>query len=191
MDEILYTQLTNQCTVTDKQLIDGIKNNDYISYNQLFLRYFPRLCQYVYSLIQNKEDAEDIVQELFLLLWKNRKIIEIHENVRYYLFRMAKNLTLNYIKKQKMQTIPLDEGSVKNYFQEEELLETDEFRISLFDCIDQLPDRSKEVFLLHRINGLKQKEIAEKLSISIQTIKNQIYNSVTRLKKCLVIKGFE
>lgn len=56
----------------DKVLMLAIGNNDYISYNKLFDRYYGRLCQYVYSLLMDRNDAEDVVQELFLNLWKNR-----------------------------------------------------------------------------------------------------------------------
>ena len=141
----------------DKVLMIAIGNNDYISYNKLFDRYYGCLCQYVYSLLMDRNDAEDVVQELFLNLWKNRERIEIKENVSGYLYRMAKHLALN-------------------------------FRIALYDCIDHLPDRSREVLLLHRVKGLKQKEISEKLSISVKTIKNQIWMSLQKLKECLEMK---
>ena len=82
----------------DKVLMLAIGNNDYISYNKLFDRYYGRLCQYVYSLLMDRNDAEDVVQELFLNLWKNRGRIEIKENVSGYLYRMAKHLALNFIR---------------------------------------------------------------------------------------------
>lgn len=82
----------------DKVLMIAIGNNDYISYNKLFDRYYGRLCQYVYSLLMDRNDAEDVVQELFLNLWKNRGRIEIKENVSGYLYRMAKHLALNFIR---------------------------------------------------------------------------------------------
>lgn len=77
---------------TDERLIEAIRKNDYVSYNKLFERYYGRLCQYVYSLLMDKSDTEDIVQELFLNIWKNRERIEIKENVGGYLYKMAKHL---------------------------------------------------------------------------------------------------
>ena len=73
-------------------------------------------------------------------------------------------------------------------YNEDNQLETEEFRIALYDCIDHLPDRSREVLLLHRVKGLKQKEISEKLSISVKTIKNLIWMSLQKLKECLEMK---
>lgn len=83
---------------TDEKLIEAIRGNDYISYNKLFERYYGRLCQYVYSLLMDKSDTEDVVQELFLNIWKNRERIEIKENVGGYLYRMAKHLALNHLR---------------------------------------------------------------------------------------------
>jgi len=175
--------------VTDEKLIIAIRQSDYGSYNNLFVRYYSRLCQYVYSITHEKEDTEDIVQELFLSLWNNRKKIEITTNVSAYLYRMAKNFTLNHIRASKKHQDLSGLQDELSAGSEEDQLESDEFRIALYDCIERLPSRSREVLLLHRIEGLKQKEIAEKLSISVKTIKNQIWSSLQKLKYCLEVKG--
>jgi len=174
-------------TTTDEKLIEAIGRGDYVSYNKLFERYYARLCQYVYSLLMDKSDAEDVVQELFLKIWKNREKIEIIENVSGYLYRMAKHLALNQLRS-KVYFNNLSESKDQLSY-EENRVEIEEFRIAVYDCIDRLPDRSREVLLLHRIKGLKQKEISEKLQISVKTIKNQIWSSLQKLKRCLELKG--
>lgn len=176
-------------SVTDEKLIAAIGNDDYTSYNRLFVRYYSRLCCYVYRLLGEKEDAEDVVQELFLTLWNNRKKIAIVENVSGYLYKMARNLALNHIRTQTNYKTILDNQEEQLPYCEENSLETEEFRMALYDCINLLPGRCKEVLLLHRVKGLKQKEIADQLSISVKTIKNQIWASLQRLKKCLEVKG--
>ncbi|HCC51646.1 MAG TPA: RNA polymerase sigma-70 factor [Porphyromonadaceae bacterium] len=175
--------------ITDETLIAAIKEDDYVSYNRLFVRYYNRLCQYVYGWLENREDSEDIIQELFLNLWSRRKKIEVNENVSGYLFMMAKNMSLNHIRATKNYRTLLEKQSSAPDYYEEDLLESDEFRIALYDCIERLPERSREVFILHRVKGMKQKEISEKLSISVKTIKNQLWTSLQKLKKCLEIKG--
>lgn len=174
---------------TDEELIRAIGRDDYISYNKLFGRYYGRLCQYVYGLLMNKDDAEDIVQDLFLSLWKNRAKIEIRENVNGYLYRMAKHLALNYLRsKAHVDSFIRGEEQVELSYEDTEL-ETKEFRIALYACINELPGRCKEILLLHRIQGLKQKEISEKLDISVKTIKNQIWLALQKLRRCLEMKG--
>ena len=176
-------------SITDEKLIAAIGNDDYTSYNRLFVRYYSRLCCYVYRLLGEKEDAEDVVQELFLTLWNNRKKIAIVENVSGYLYKMARNLALNHIRTQTNYKTVLENREEQLPYYEENPLETEEFRMALYDCINLLPGRCKEVLLLHRVKGLKQKEIADQLSISVKTIKNQIWTSLQRLKKCLEVKG--
>ena len=176
-------------TNTDEKLIAAIKENDYVGYNKLFMRYYGRLCQYVYPLLKDKADTEDVVQELFLTLWNNRKRIYIEENVSAYLYKMAKNLSLNHIRAKTNYVSLLENQEGVTLYYEENQLESEEFRITLYDCINRLPSRSREVLLLHRVKGLKQKEIADQLSISVKTIKNQIWVSLQKLRRCLELKG--
>jgi RNA polymerase sigma-70 factor (ECF subfamily) len=170
---------------TDEALLAAIRKGDYVCYNQLFARYYTRLCQYVYSFLENKEDTEDVVQELFLNIWNNRRKTAIRENGAGYLYTMAKNMSLNHLRATKNYRTLLEKQEPEPDSDEENVLESDEFRIALYDCIDRLPERSRQVFLLHRIEGMKQKDIAEKLKISVKTIKNQVWMSLQKLRKCV------
>ncbi len=157
-------------------ILIGVKQGDYDSFNRLFICYYARLCAYIAGITHDDFASEDIVQELFVKLWVNRAKIEIKENITAYLFKSSKNAALNYLRSERnknnvMERIPVDTSG-----SDEDDLEHDEFLSSLEKCINQLPARSREVFLLHRFERLKQKEIAEKLNISVQTIKNQIWN---------------
>ena len=114
---------------TDERLIEAIRRNDYVSYNKLFERYYGRLCQYVYSLLMDKSDTEDIVQELFLNIWKNRERIEIKENVGGYLYKMAKHLELNHLRS-KVYFNNLSETQDQLSY-EDDRVESEEFRIAL------------------------------------------------------------
>lgn len=174
---------------TDKMLLAAIRDDDYAAYNKLFVRYYNRLCCYVYRALENKEDTEDVVQELFLTLWSSRRKIVTGENVSGYLYTMARNQALNHIRKQTNHETTQENREEQLPYYEENALETEEFRIALYGCINRLPDRCREVLLLHRVKGMKQKEIADKLSISVKTIKNQIWASLQRLKRCLETKG--
>lgn len=167
----------------------GIRQGDYSSFNRLFFSYYGRLCTYVTEITKDDSVSEDIVQELFIKLWTNRENIEVRENITSYLLKSSKNAALNYLRSEKskknaFEKIPFDIPQL-----EDDDLEHDKIISALEKCINQLPARSKEVFLLHRFEGLKQKEISEKLNISIQTIKNQIWKSLQFLKSCVELKN--
>ena len=172
-------------TVENMEQMQAIARGDYMSYNQLFRCYYQPLCQYVYTLLADKDDAEDVVQELFLKLWKDRGKILITESTSSYLYRMARNMSLNF-KRSKIAMESLNENpDLVSLTYEENSLETDEFRIALIDCMNRLPKRSKEVLMASRVQGLKQQEIADTFSISVKTIKNMLWISLRKLKECL------
>ena len=172
-------------TVENMEQMQAIARGDYMSYNQLFRCYYQPLCQYVYTLLADKEDAEDVVQELFLKLWKDRSKIVITESTSSYLYRMAKNMSLNF-RRSRITMESLNENpDLVSLSYEETSLETDEFRIALIDCMNRLPKRSKEVLMASRVQGLKQQEIADTFSISVKTIKNMLWISLRKLKECL------
>lgn len=174
---------------TDKdKLFPGTGLDDYSSFKVLFEQYYGRLCAYVFTITTDYAASEDIVQELFIRLWNDRSKIIINDSVLAYLFRASRNSALNFIRgkanrERLHQNISFQESLIDRDFLEEE-----EFVSFLNACIEELPDRSKQVFILSRIDGLKQQEIADKLSISVKTIKNQIWKSLQYLKSCLESK---
>jgi len=172
----------------DEILIAGIKRNDYSSYNQLFLRYYSRLCAFVFGITQSSSASEDVVQELFIRLWINRAKLEINENISGYLYRSSKNAALNHLRSEKSRQKSVQNMPVQEYLTDDNLIEQVEFSAALYQCIEQLPERSREVFKMSRIDGFKQQEISDQLGISVKTIKNQIWKSLQYLKACLELK---
>lgn len=171
--------------VTDDILVKGIEATDYTSYNQLFRRYYSRLCAFVFGIVQNESAAEDVVQELFIRLWTQRGKLNISENVSGYLFRASKNAALNYLRAENNRKKNIDQMPAPEWSTDELPLEEFEFSAALHQCIEQLPARSREVFMLSRFEGLRQQEISDRLGISVKTIKNQIWRSLQFLKTCL------
>ncbi len=176
----------------DQILIAGIKRNDYSSYNQLFMRYYSRLCAFVFKLTQNYSVSEDVVQELFIKLWIQRGTLEIEDSVSGYLYRASKNAALNSLRAEKNRQKSIQNMPVQEWKTDESLIEQIEFSAALHQCISQLPERSRDVFMKSRFDGLKQQEISDQLGISIKTIKNQIWKSLQFLKACLELhEAFE
>lgn len=174
--------------IADELLIASIKADDYSSYNQLFVRYYSRLCAFVFQIVKNETAAEDVVQEFFIRLWTNRRKLEITGSIPAYLYRSSKNSALNYLRaetarKKSIQNIPFQEWQ-----SDETQMEQIEFSAALYECIGQLPERSRAVFKMSRFDGMKQQEIADLLGTSVKTIKNQIWKSLQYLKACLEVK---
>jgi len=174
---------------SNDQLFLDVKKDNYFAYNKLFTRLYNQLCIFVSGYTKDKNVSEDIVQELFIKLWTDRKRIYIHETISSYLYKSSKNAALNYLRAEKNRQKAINTLPQKELLTENNFLEYEEFLIQVKDCIDALPERSKQVFTMNRIDGLKHTEIALQLNISVKTIKNQIWKSLQYIRSCLHGKG--
>ncbi|MDX9881311.1 MAG: RNA polymerase sigma-70 factor [Prolixibacteraceae bacterium] len=174
--------------IPDSTLILRIAKNDYSSYKHLFMRYYSRLCVFVFHITCDMDMAEDIVQEFYMKLWTDRNKIKIKGNVRSYLFTSCRNAALNSIRDEKLKIKNL-EMIGRDQLPEEEITEQEDYLNALERCIALLPERSKQVLQMFKLEGFSQKEISEKLNISVKTIKNQVWKSLQFLRSCLNTKN--
>jgi RNA polymerase sigma-70 factor (ECF subfamily) len=172
----------------DSDLFFAVKNDSYLAFNQLFERFYKRLCLFVFKFTEDEDTSQDVVQELFIKLWTNRHQIIIQDTVSGYLFQSAKNASLNYIRSKKIKENVLKEIQFSEIQMENEHVEYENFLTQLQVCVDQLPERSRQVFIMSRFQELKLADISEKLDISVKTIKNQIWKSLQYLRICLQSK---
>lgn len=154
----------------------------------LFKTYYQPLCKYAYSFLQDKENAEEIVQSTFLLVWEKRETLEIRTSVKPYLYAMVRNACLNVIKHEKIkqkhagEEIALAErshDSVNHLVASNEL----EHRIKL--AMEELPEQCRLVFKLSRFEELKYSEIAEQLNISVKTVENHMGKALRIMREQL------
>ncbi|UGU15905.1 RNA polymerase sigma-70 factor [Sinomicrobium kalidii] len=170
-DETLYKQLQD-----DREEALGI----------LFDKYFPGLCFYSQRITGSKELAEEIVADVFIRIWENRKKTSIG-NVRSYLYTGVKNRSLQIVEKEKTHRSAKREQN-DLYLQTTDHESRTISRESLeqvMAVIQKMPEQRRTVFLLNRINGLKYKEIAASLDISIHTVQNHMVNAVRFLHENL------
>ena len=164
---------TNQ---TELQLMDQIKAGDYNAFRCLYQLHYNFLCNYAGKFLRDDFVSEDVVQEVFVKIWENRKRIIIKESVKSYLCSAVKNRSLNRLEsestRQKYTNLFLQNEDQQIDSDE---LEQEEFKNHLFQCIEKLPLRCKEAFILSRFERLKQEKIAANLNISPTTVKTQIH----------------
>ncbi len=160
----------------EKELFERIKNGDEQAFETVFHRYYKSLCLFASQFVKDDDEAEEIVQDLFVRIWEKRSRINIETSVKNYLVRSVKNLCLNYIKHNKIKDI-----HAKNILSESSSTVPDESNFIELDLlqkieesIDSLPEKRREIFRLSRQEGLKYREIAEKLDISIKTVETQM-----------------
>ena len=138
-----------------------------------------------------EEDAENIVQDIFLYLWEHPEVFKTIDNMDAFLFTLVKNRCLNflkhnlYIKKRTLETAEEQEMQMNLYSLQqfdESFLTISEVENLIDEVIGKLPERCREIFILSRMEGLKYKEIAERLNISVNTVENQMSIALRKLK---------
>jgi RNA polymerase sigma-70 factor (ECF subfamily) len=160
----------------DKELYFKLRDGDERAFQFLFRKYYPAMCSFARQILNDSELAEEIVQDMFVKIWEKRETLNIETSVKHYFFRSVRNHCLNQlqhekIKKQyasKVMESAQQEIDPGQYYVEVDLIQRIE------RSIDSLPPKRQEIFRLSREQGLKYKEIAETLNISVKTVEAQM-----------------
>jgi RNA polymerase sigma-70 factor (ECF subfamily) len=156
-------------------------------FEQLFRKYRTGMLHFAISIIGNVEDAEEVVNDIFINIWDKQTELKEELGIKSYLFRSVKNRSLNKIRSNKSpfetmtEEIPLA-GSLTTGLDNMQFTETRD-KVQCF--VDKLPTRCRQVFLLSRVHELSHKEIAELMDISVKTVENQIGFALKFLRDAL------
>jgi RNA polymerase sigma-70 factor (ECF subfamily) len=175
--------ILNKSTDRANELYGQIKLNDQKALDILFSIYFPRLKDFARKVVRDEAIAQDFVQEVFVKVWEKRNEIE-NLNIEAYLFRLVRNRCIDYLKHLRVVNNRMQEFQISLKY--EELYRIDfignepyvlieqEMKQKIDKTIQGLPERCREVFILSRMNGLKNREIAQKLQINIKNVERHL-----------------
>jgi RNA polymerase sigma-70 factor (ECF subfamily) len=161
---------------------------DISGFESLFQVNYQPLCAAAYRIVQDKDIAEDIVQDVFIKVWQKRESLDISISVKAYLFKSTINQSLNHIKK--VSNMNEREAQYTSEYNDdvnstEQIIALKETRQRIDAAIKALPQACRTVFILSRYEHLSYKEIASELDISIKTVENQMVKALKYLRKCL------
>lgn len=177
-----------------KQL-STVNENDKHSINQfriLYEKHAPSLISFARKFVGDNE-AEDVIQDVFLKLWEQESFTIIDESIRSYLYRSVQNSCLNHLKHRVIHQEYLDRAVMELKMEELQCYTIDDLLInkerinSLYKAIDQLPARCKEIFSMYYIEEKKNAEIAVLYNISVRTVETHIYKALKILQKILIL----
>lgn len=168
-------------THNDKVLFENIRTGGEPAFALVFHAYNAHLFPFICKITKSELVAEEIVQEVFLRLWVNREDVSGMENPVGWLYRVASNLSLSYLRQLARQPQPLETaGEVPDAVTD--ALGARELARLIEQAISKLPPRRQEIFRLSRVQGLSHKEIAAKLALSQHTVKDQLVISLRFIK---------
>ncbi len=173
-------------TKSNKELLLLIRQGDRVAFYNIYERYCKRLYAFVLKYIKQGEDAEEIVQEVFVKIWEARDKIDVYSSFDSFIFTIAYNTTMSMFRKRIREKKYLEH--LKSLQQIENAPDiTDEIYFKELDSrilqlLNKLTPRQKEIFQLSREEGFSHEEIAKKLDISVNTVKKHMTNTISFLK---------
>ena len=168
----------------DILLLKLVQSGDEIAFKYIFDTYFVSLCRFSRLYIDNVQDAEELVLDLFTYLWENKEHININLSLKAYLFQSVKNRCLNY-KRSRKSMLHIDEVSSLLKEEESYAIEVKELEKLIVEAICSLPEKCQEIFNMSRRDKLTNKEIASTLNISIKTVEAHITKALKLIKSYL------
>ncbi len=161
-----------------------VSKSDDSAFDNFFESFYPTLVVFAQKYVSDIETAEDVCQDVFLKVYLDDKTLRKFDNIKAYLYTLTKNSCHNYLKHNKVKNkFRNAKKHEKEMFFKDTLMEQETYRI-LYEAINSLPERSKEIIELS-LNGLSNPQIAEELNVSINTVKSSKLKSYQRLRELL------
>ncbi|PCH69780.1 MAG: hypothetical protein COC06_06750 [Bacteroidales bacterium] len=166
-------------------LIEGLSEGNVKIYDFVFHYYYSGLVSFAIKYVYDEAIAEDIVQDFFFKLWVDKEKLEVKNALKSYFFTSVKNRCLDYIRKQDVRDrakeiikseAQFENGDNTQYFIESEL------RDRIFEALNKLPEKCRNIFIMNRFDGLKPIEISEKEQISVRTVEGHIGKAIKILR---------
>jgi RNA polymerase sigma-70 factor (ECF subfamily) len=172
----------------DKLIINKLREGDVLSFDNIFNKYNKKVYYFAFSYLKNKEEAEDVVQEVFMNLWRFREQINEFYIFNKYLFKITYNEICKKFRKQASDKKQMEEV-LRNFIFEDNSTNLDLEYNNLLETanslIEKLPSRQKKIFLLSINDQLTSEQIAQQLNISKKTVENYLAMAKTTLRKSL------
>lgn len=171
--------------IYEKDLIFRLKEGDQTAFELLFHFYFPGLVMYSMQFTTDRSEAEEIVQDFFVRFWLKHQQIALTDSLKSYLFSSVKNGSLNYLKHKKVEDKyirKMTELANRHLAYDPDLYLASELQEKVKNAIDLLPEKCREIFIMSRLRGMKNEEIATELDISRRTVETHISKALKVLR---------
>lgn len=168
------------------ELIDALRAGNQAAFDEIYQRHWGGMFRSAYALLKDRDASMDILQEIFIWLWQHREHIEIVSSLKTYLSASVYYKAANYIRQGKIRRAFFEElKTVRIEETEEDQLEIKELKSLIRQHTSRLPEKCRQVYYLSRNEQLTNKEIAEKMGISVKTVENQMTIALRRLRASL------
>jgi len=180
-------------SLIENKVLIRLKEGDSNAFESVFRSWYEPLVHFAEEYISDLESARNIVQNIFMKLWEKHELVDPDSNLKSYLYIATRNACLSHIRHLRIENVFFEKSRKSfddlqlNYEALEELkmeqIDFSNLEKLIQDTIDTLPERCREVFLMSRYDEMKNKEIAEKLNISVKAVEANITRAITKLRE--------
>ncbi|MCW5912719.1 MAG: RNA polymerase sigma-70 factor [Cyclobacteriaceae bacterium] len=174
--------------LSEKQVLEKFRQGDQSTFEMIFRACYQPLCRYAFSFLNDKEEAEEVVQSAFISVWEKRSAIAIETSLKAYLYRMVRNSCLNVLKHEKVKQqhaaheLYVSETATDSVMHN---VQATELESKIAEAMQTLPEQCRLVFQLSRFEELKYQEIADQLQISVKTVENHMGKALRLMREQL------
>jgi RNA polymerase sigma-70 factor (ECF subfamily) len=173
----------------EKYIIEDLRSGKESAYRQLFDQYYQRLVVFAYKYLKDLEPARDIVQEFYLNLYESRQSISIQTSLKSYLYSAVRNRCLNQVKHERVKEKHRNMSRSEASFSDpgfEAMMDAVELEAKIYEIVSTLPEKCRQIYIMSRVEGKRNREIADGLNLSIRTVETQISKALRSLKDSLL-----
>ena len=173
--------------MSDRELLDRLRRGDRDAFDTIFRTWYGPLVGAAESMLRERAVAEEIVQDVMLELWRRRETLAAEGSPQAYLFQATRNRALNHLRHLKVQRRgePYATGPSSAPPAADARLAEEEIDAAVRQALGELPERTREIFELSRVHGLKYAEIARALDISVKTVEAQMGKALRIMREQL------
>lgn len=168
-------------------MVESLRAGKEKAYAKLFQEYYRPLAVFANKYLKDLDSSKELVQDLFVSLYENRRTQVITTSLKSYLYQSVRNRCLNQLKKEEVrrdyQKQAQQSGASNDSLEDQ--IHANELEHQIFRILKQLSPKCREVFIMSRVKGIKNQEIADKLEISIRTVEKHISNGIKELRQQL------
>ena len=171
--------------ISELEYIQKLALGDHDAFRHIFMKYFPKMKYFITHIVKSEAIAEELSQDVFEKIWRNRAELSDLRSFSSYLYRMSKNIAINYIEHKYVERTYIQDYKAELDFSIEEQLDANEIKLLIMLEVEKMPEQRKKIFMMSRFENLKNEEIAKELNITKKTVENHLNLALKQIRKTI------